>query len=102
MTDSAFIIVNYYDALGVRTRGPYPQEFRIRTSEIPALITKLIKAMPRDAASAELLDQIIISARAQRSRDPTNAERQRHFRQRRALKKLSEAVTSSKVKTASS
>jgi hypothetical protein len=102
MTDGAFIIVNYYDALGIRTRGSYPQELRIRMSEIPALIRELIQVVPRDAPGAAILDQIIISARAQRSRDPTNVERQRRFRQRRALKKLSEAVTSSKVKTAPS
>jgi hypothetical protein len=102
MTDTAFVIVRYYDALGIRTRGSYPQEIRIRMSEIPTLVTEIIKDVPRDAPGAALLDQIIAAARARRSRDPTNAERQRRFRQRRALKKPSEAVTSSKVKTASS
>jgi hypothetical protein len=102
MTDSPFVIVQYYSGgLAICTRGSYPQELRIRASDISALITKLIEFVPRDAAGAAVIDQIIADASARRSRDPTNAERQRRFRQRRALKKLSEAVTSSKVKTAS-
>ena len=83
MTDTAFVIVQYYDALGIRTRGSHLQELRIRTSEISALVAKLIRLVPRDASGAALLDQIIAAARARRSRDRTNAERQRRFRQRR-------------------
>ena len=83
MTETAFIIVQYYDALGIRTRGSYPQELRIRMSEISALVAELIKVVPRDASGAALLDQIIAAARARRPRDRTNAERQRRFRERR-------------------
>ena len=38
MTDSAFIIVRYYDAFGIRIRGSYSQELRIRMSEFLAVI----------------------------------------------------------------
>ena len=35
MTDNAFVIVQYYDALGgIRTLGSYPQEIRIRLAEV--------------------------------------------------------------------
>ena len=81
MTETAFIIVQYYDALGIRTRGSYPQELRM--SEISALVAELIKVVPHDAFGAALLDQIIAAARARRPRDRTNAERQRRFRERR-------------------
>ena len=83
MTDTRFIMMQYCDALGIRTRGSYPQELRIRMSEISALVAELIKVVPRDASGAALLDQIISAACARRSRDRTNAERQRRFRQRR-------------------
>ena len=82
MTDTAFVTVQYYDALGIRTRGSYPQELRIRMSEISALVAELIKVVPRDASGAAF-DQIIAAARARRPRDRTNAERQRRFRERR-------------------
>ena len=83
MTDTAFVIVRYHDALGIRTRGSYPQEIRIRLSELPALVVEIIRAVPRDTHGATLLDQIIAAARARRPRDCTNAERQRRFRERR-------------------
>ena len=88
MTDTAFVTVQYYDALGIRTRGSYPPELRTRTSEISVLVAELIKVVPRDASGAALLDQIIAAARARRSRDRTNAERQRRFRQRRRAQRL--------------
>jgi hypothetical protein len=88
MTDTGFMIMQYYDSLGIRTRGSYPQELRVHMSQISALIAELIKAVPRDASGAALLDQIIGAARARRPRDRTNAERQRRFRQRRRAQRL--------------
>ena len=82
MTDTAFVIVECYDALIIRTRGSYPQEIRIRLGEVPALVTDIIRVLPRDEHGA-VIDQIIAAARARRPRDRTNAERQRRFRQRR-------------------
>jgi hypothetical protein len=43
MTDTAFVIVECYDALIIRTRGSYPQEIRIRLGEVPALVTDIIR-----------------------------------------------------------
>jgi hypothetical protein len=83
MTDTPFVIVQYYHGLGIRTRGPYPQELEIKTWQVSALVAALIKAVPRDASGVEQLDQIIAAARARRPRDRTNADRQRRYRQRR-------------------
>ena len=83
MTDTGFMMVQYHDALGIRIRGSYPQEIRVRLSDLPALIAEIVGALPRDAHGATLIDQIIAAARARRPRDRTNAERQRRFRQRR-------------------
>jgi hypothetical protein len=83
MTDTAFVIVECYDALIIRTRGSYPQEIRIRLGEVPALVTDIIRVLPRDKHGAAVIDQVIAAARARRPRDRTNAERQRRFRQRR-------------------
>jgi hypothetical protein len=88
MTDTAFVILQYYDALGIRTRGSYPQEIRIRLSEVPALVAEIIRRVPRDAHGAALIDQIIAAARARRPSDRANAERQRRFRQRRRAQQL--------------
>jgi hypothetical protein len=83
MTDIGCTIVQYRDALGIRTRGSHPQEIRIRLSDLGALIAEIIDAVPRDAEGTALIDQIITAARLRRPRDRTNAERQRRFRQRR-------------------
>jgi len=83
MTDTAFVVVQYYDALGIRSRGSHSQEIRIRLADVSALVTHIIRALPRDAHGTAVIDQIIVAARARRPRDPTNAERQRRFRQRR-------------------
>jgi hypothetical protein len=83
MTNTAFVVVHYYDTLGIRTRGSYPQEIRVRLSDLPSLIGEIIGAMPRNAHGTALINQIIAAARARRPRDCTNAERQRRFRQRR-------------------
>ncbi len=88
MTDTGFVILKYYDELGIRTRGSYPQEIRIRLPEVPALVAEIIRVVPRDAPSAAVIDQIIAAARARRPRDRTNAERQRRFRQRRRVQHL--------------
>jgi hypothetical protein len=88
VTDTGFMIMQYYDSLGIRTRGSYPQELRIRMSQISALVAELIKVVPCDASGAALLDQIIAAARARRRHDRTNAERQRRFRQRRRAQRL--------------
>jgi hypothetical protein len=82
MTDTPFVIVQYYHGLGIRTRGPYPQEFEIKTWQVSALVAALIEAVTRDASGVEQLDQIIAAARARRPRDRTNADRQRRYRQR--------------------
>jgi hypothetical protein len=83
VTDSAFIITPYNDALGISSRGSYQQEIRIRLADLSALVTHIMKALPRDAHGAAVIDQIIVAARACRPRDRTNADRQRRFRQRR-------------------
>jgi hypothetical protein len=88
VTDSPFIITPYYDALGIRSRGSYQQEIRIGLADLSALVTDIMKALPRDAHGAAVIDQIIGAARASRPRDRTNAERQRRFRQRRRARRL--------------
>jgi hypothetical protein len=45
MTENAFVIVQYYDALGLRARGSYPQEIRVRLAEVPALVTEIIRVV---------------------------------------------------------
>ena len=82
MTDTGFMMVQYHDALGIRIRGSYPQEIRVRLSDLSSLIAEIIGAMPRNAHGAALINQIIAAARARCPRDQ-NAERQRRFRQRR-------------------
>ena len=101
-TASCSVEFEHCGEFSVRVRRPYSQEFKISLVDAPALIVAIINAVPRDAHAATVIDHIVAAARARRPRDPTNAERQRRFRKRRALKKLSEAVTSRKVKTASS
>jgi hypothetical protein len=88
MTENAFVIVQYYDALGIRTRGSYLQEIRIRLAEVPALSPKSSGLSPRDPPGAMLVDQIIAAVRSRRPVDGTNAERQRRFRQRRPAQQL--------------
>ncbi len=102
MTDNAFVIVQYYDALGIRTRGSYPQEIRIRLAEVPALVTEIIRVVPRDEHGTALVDQIITAARAHRPRDRTNAERQRRFRRARKTASAVEAISTTKAEKASS
>ena len=46
MTHNPFVIVQYYHGLGIRTRGPYPQEFGIETWQVSALVAALIEAVP--------------------------------------------------------
>ena len=67
MTHNPFVIVQYYHGLGVRTRGPYPQEFGIETWQVSALVAALIEAVPRDASGVEQLDQLVRS-RGRRAR----------------------------------
>jgi hypothetical protein len=38
MTHNPFVIVQYYHGLGIRTRGPYPQEFGIETWQVSAVL----------------------------------------------------------------
>jgi hypothetical protein len=83
MTDIGFMIVQTYDALCIRVRGSQPQEIRVRLPDLAALIAEIIRAVPRDAHCAVVIEQIIAAARARRPRDRTNADRQRRFRQRR-------------------
>jgi hypothetical protein len=82
MTDTGFTMVQYHDALGIRIRGAYQQEIRVRLSDLPALIAEIVGAVPRNSRGATLIDQIIAAARARRPRDHTNTQRQRRFRQR--------------------
>ena len=92
MTDTGFVILQYHDALGIRIRGAYPQEIRVRLSDVPALIAEIIRVVPRDAHGAALIDQIIAAARARRPRDHTNAERQRRFRQRQRARPRADSI----------
>ncbi len=82
MTDTAFVIVQHCDTICIRSVGSYPQEIRVRLSDLTDFINKILSFVPRDAHGAVVFDQIIAAARAHRPRDRTNADRQRRFRQR--------------------
>ncbi len=102
MSDRTLIVLQIAMASFAFRAGNHPLRNSKSALWRRALVIEIVKAVPRDVHGAALIDQIIAAARARRFRDPTNAERQRRFRQRRALKKFSEAVATSKVKTASS
>jgi hypothetical protein len=98
------ILQEYGGKLCIRRRQPNSPEFQVSLLEVPALVIAIIKAVPRDAYGAALIEQIIATARAQRQRDRTNAERQRRFRERRARKTVSglESITTGKAEKTSS
>jgi len=84
MSDPALIVLQGCDGkLRIRRRQPSSQELQISLVEVLPLVTEIVKAVPRDAHGAALIEQIIAAARTHRPRDRTNAERQRRFRQRR-------------------
>ena len=88
MTVIPIVILEQSGALRISVWRPYSQEIEIRLPDVPALISEIVKVVPRDEHGVALIDQIIAAARAHRRHDRTNAERQRRFRQRRRAQHL--------------
>ena len=88
MTDTPIVTLDHSGAVRVRLQRPYSQEFQLRLFELPPLLAEIVRLLPRNAHGVALIDQIIAAARAHRSQDRTNAERQRRFRHRRRAQQL--------------